>query len=231
MRMKKSTLLIPVGIFAIVVILSLKDPRRSNSELPPGDSQPSRSNDASVSEREPLPPDFPLKLGMTWDEAVPILRDRKRLTPAVWETPDRNSLSYRIGDGAYNLTFERPTSPNVGPYQLIRIERMAAPPPAPSVTNIQQTLKPGTTLDATLPFMQGIGGYFLIKSKDRIAAVLQADDLDYRVTFEPKDVSRPGIAADITPKSLRLMGRIPLNALPEFGAYRISRVKATPSKK
>jgi len=230
--MKKSTLLIPVVIFAIVVIFSLSDARRNSSERPAGESQSLDPNEALISERQQLPPDFPLTLGMTWDEAVLILRDRKRLTPAVWETPDRNSLSYRIGDGAYSLTFERPTSPNVGPYQLVRIEPIAAPPPAPSDTNIQQTLKPGTTLEATLPFMQGIGGYFLIESKDRIVAVLQADDVDYRVIFDrPKDVPRPGITVDITPKTLGLMGRIPLNALPEFGAYRISTVKATPSKR
>ena len=56
-------------------------------------------------------------------------------------------------------------------------------------------------------------------------AVLQASAGTYRVTFgPPSNVSRPDVIADATPSVIAMMGRIPVNALPEFTEYRITAV-------
>lgn len=188
---------------------------------------------AQQSQSLALPPNFPLALGMTWDECVPILKDRKRLTPPAWETPNRYSVTYKIGDGAFSLTFERPTAPDLGPYRIIKIAQSALPPPGPSVSDISRELRPGMTLDEALPLMKRVGGaaggFFAFETRDRLAAVLQTDDsTTVRVTFQrPNDVPRPEVIADATPQVLQRMNHIPLDALPEFGRYRVVTVKKT----
>jgi hypothetical protein len=167
-----------------------------------------------------------IKVGMTWDECVPMLRGEKRVTLAR-QGPDRFTDTYKIGDAGYSLTFERPASPEFGPYRLVRIEPAKIAAEAEKIEPTRE-LKPGMPLNEALPIMRRAGGYFLLETRDRIAAVLQSDSGIYRVTFErPKGVSHPGVIADATPELLRMSGRIPLDALPEFGEYRITAVKKT----
>ncbi len=198
------------------------------------DHQPPATSNDQQSQTLALPPDFPFTTGMTWDECVPILNKTrtKRLTAPVWETADRWAATYKIGDGAYTLTFQRPASPELGPYELVRIGRSALPP-GPSNAEISQGLTVGMTLDEALPLMRRVGGiaggFFTLQTKDRFVAVLQADDdSTIRVTFErPKNVPRPDVIADATPEALRMTDHVPLDAMPEFGGYQVTAVKTS----
>jgi hypothetical protein len=166
---------------------------------------------------------IPVRVGMTWDESQPFLSKVKRIKNTR-ETPDRFTDIYRIGDQGYSLQFERPAEPGAGPYRLIHVDRAELPPDTePIDLNVQ--LKRGMTMGDALPIMQKVGGHFVVETKDRFAAVLQPSDGTYRVTFDrPSNVGRPDVIADATPREIAMMGRIPLNALPEFTAYRITAV-------
>lgn len=172
----------------------------------------------------PPPVDFaiPVRVGMTWDEAQPLLSNAKRVKNTR-ETPDRFTDIYRIGDQGYTLQFERPAQPDSGPYRLIRVDRAELPP---EPIDPQQALKRGMPMVDALPIMTKIGGHFVVETKDRFVAVLEAADGTYRVTFQrPSNVIRPDVVADATPSVIAMMGRIPLNALPEFTDYRITAIK------
>ncbi|MBI5379802.1 MAG: hypothetical protein HZA23_06565 [Nitrospirae bacterium] len=167
---------------------------------------------------------IPIKVGMTWDDCQPFLTKAKRVK-LIRETPDRFTDIYRIGDMGFSLFFERPAEPAAGPYRLVRVARAEIPPDAETV-DLGQQLKHGMPMKEALPIMQKVGGHFVIETKDRFVAVLQASDGTYRITFErPSDVIRPEVIANATPNVIAMMGRIPLNALPEFGDYRIATVK------
>ncbi len=160
---------------------------------------------------------------MTWDESQPILSKIKRIKNTR-ETPDRFRDIYRIGDQGYSLQFERPVEPGAGPYRLIHIDRAELPPDAEPI-DLKEQLKRGMAMGVALPIMQRVGGHFVVETRDRFVAVLQASDGTYRVTFDrPSNVSRPDVIADATPSVIAMMGRIPLNALPEFTEYRITAV-------
>jgi hypothetical protein len=91
--------------------------------------------------------------------------------------------------------------------------------------NLKEQLKRGMAMGDALPILQRVGGHFVVQTKDRFVAVLQASDGTYRVTFDrPSNVSRPDVIADATPSVIAMMGRIPLNALPEFTKYRITAI-------
>jgi hypothetical protein len=160
---------------------------------------------------------------MTWDESQPFLSKVKRVKNTR-ETPDRFTDIYRVSNQGYSLRFERPAEPAAGPYRLVGIERAELPPDAEPV-NLKEELKRGMSMGDALPIMQKVGGHFVVETKDRFAAMLGASDGNYRVTFErPSNVATPDVIADATPSVIAMMGRIPLNALPEFTEYRITAV-------
>jgi hypothetical protein len=161
---------------------------------------------------------------MTWDECVPLLKDAEKIKQ-IRHTSNLFTDTYQIGDKVYNLTFEQPSSPDVGPYRIVRIEREDIKLEADQ-TNLIRQLKRGMPMTEALLIMQKVGGYFVLKTKDSFAAILQTSEGTYQVAFErPKGVTRPSVIADATPEELAMSGRIPLNALPEFGEYRITGVK------
>lgn len=214
------TTVVVLSLLVPSAILSCSDPRKSepqNQNAEPVHFDNSSSIDATL----------PLKVGMTWDECVPLLKNAKRVT-LVRQNADRFTDSYKISNVGYRLTFERPSQPEAGPYRLVKIEPADIKSEGGSGIDIAQKLKRGMPLNKALPLMQQVGGFFVLETKDRFVAVLQADDASFRVTFErPKGVSRPDVIANATPEVLRMSSRIPLNALPEFGEYRITTVKKT----
>ncbi len=182
------------------------------------------SEPATSSSQSTLEPELPIRVGMTWDECVPLLKDARRIT-LTWHTSDRCTDTRRIGDRGYHLTFQRPSGTDTGPYRLVHFEQADIKPKADQI-DLAQQLKRGMSMSEALPIMQKVGGYFVLETKDRFSAILQASDGTYRVTFErPKGVTRPRVIADTSPEELAMSGRIPLNALPEFGEYRITRMK------
>jgi hypothetical protein len=173
---------------------------------------------------------------MTWDDCVPILKTKKRLTVPEHKTANRMAVTYKIGDGAYTLIFERPSPPDAGPYMLVSIEGTTPPPPGPSTAEVIRGLRVGMALDEVLPLMRRVGGvaggFFTFQTKERFVAVLQADDgTTINVAFEkPKGVATPDVVKDVPQESIHKMGQIPLDALPEFGAYRVTGVKTSKAR-
>jgi len=168
---------------------------------------------------------IPVKLGMTWDQVVPMLSKEKRIR-LVRDGEDAFTDVYRIAGQGYSLRFERPPQPAAGPYRLVRVEHSELPrDPEPDLST---ELRRNQSMDEALPTMQRVGGYFTLETKDRFVAVLQANDGTYRVTFQrPQGVGRPEVIANASAETMAMMGRIPLNALPEFGDYRITAIRKT----
>lgn len=192
------------------------------SGAPSEDSRPEIPATAVADAPVELP--IPVRVGMTWDEAHPFLSKVERIKN-TFETSNRFTDVYRIGGQGYSLQFEAPAQPAAGPYRLIRIAR-AELGPDPKPIDLNDELRVGTTMGDALPVMQRVGGHFIIETRDRFVAVLGREGGSYRITFErPSGVSRPDLIADMTPSDIAIAGRIPLNMLPEFSAYRITAVK------
>jgi hypothetical protein len=204
-----------IAVFASLVVLGACSGGSSEirrSEVP-----------AATVAAPPVELPIPIRVGMTWDESLPMLSKVKRVKNTR-ETPDRFTDIYRIGDQGYSLQFERPAEPAAGPYHLVRIDHAELPADAEPV-NLKEQLKRGMSMGDALAIMQKVGRHFVVETKDRFVAVLQPSDGTYRVTFDrPSNVSRPDVIADATPSVIAMMGRIPLNALPEFTEYRITAV-------
>jgi hypothetical protein len=220
---KSRALLSLSPLIAVVVMCALSTIACSggskNERQPQMFSEPATSSSPS-----PTQPGLPIRVGMTWDECVPLLKDAKRIT-LTRHASDQFTDTYQISDRVYHVTFERPSSPDVGPYRIVRIEHADIKPEADQI-DLTRQLKRGMSMSEALPLMQKVGGYFVLETKDRFAAILQTSDGTYQVTFErPKGVTRPSVIADATPEELTRSGRIPLNALPEFEKYRITGVK------
>lgn len=209
------------GVIVTVAVLGWVLAGAACSGGPKQDRRPEGT--AVTPAQAPVELPIPIKVGMTWDDCQPLLSKAKRVK-LTRETPARFTDIYSIGDQGYSLRFERPAEPAAGPYRLVRIERTELP--HAEQIDLSKQLKRGMAMSEALPVMQRVGGHFVVETKDRFAAVLQAPEGMYRVTFErPRNVTRPDVIADATPNVIAMMGRIPLNALPEFGEYRITAVK------
>jgi hypothetical protein len=204
----------PSGVVAVGLLVILG----ACSGAAPETSKGPTTGIASPSVELPIP----IRVGMTWDASQPLLGKVKRVKNTR-ETPDRFTDIYKIGDQGYSLQFERPAQPESGPYRLIRVALVELPP---ETIDLQQALTRGMPMGDALPIMTKVGGHFVVETKDRFVAVLEATDGTYRVTFQrPSNVVRPDVIADATPSVIAMMGRIPLNALPEFTEYRITAIK------
>jgi len=80
----------------------------------------------------------------------------------------------------------------------------------------------GTTLEDALGLLSKDDGYFVVQSRDEVVAFLHGFDVSTIVFDRPEGVARPDVIATETPETIAMMGRIPLDALPEFVNYKVA---------
>lgn len=84
-----------------------------------------------------------IKDGMTWDQALPMLQSGERLKDPQWPSPNR-FIETRKWTGTYEIVFERPALPKLGPYRVVSIVAVKTTRPTSSSATSAEPSDPKT---------------------------------------------------------------------------------------